>query len=56
MYAVYVRYFWQGNHPIYGHARSIYTDVASPTDLIKEKDPFGTYRIQTTHFVLVSFK
>jgi len=25
IYAVYIRYFWHGNHQIYGHIRCIYT-------------------------------
>jgi hypothetical protein len=29
-YTVYVRYFWQGNHQIYGHIRCIYTVLANP--------------------------
>ena len=27
----YIRYFWQGNHQIYGHARCITTVLANPT-------------------------
>jgi hypothetical protein len=27
---VYIRYFWQGNHQIYGHIRCIYTVLANP--------------------------
>jgi hypothetical protein len=30
-YTVYVRYFWQGNHQIYGHIRCTYTVLAKPT-------------------------
>ena len=30
MYTVYVRYFWQGNHQIYGHMRCIYMVLANP--------------------------
>jgi len=29
-YTVYIRYFWQGNHQIYGHIRCIYTVLANP--------------------------
>jgi hypothetical protein len=29
IYSVYIRYFWQGNHQIYGHIRSIYTVLAN---------------------------
>jgi hypothetical protein len=32
IYTVYIRYFWQGNHQIYGHLRCIYTVLANPTD------------------------
>jgi hypothetical protein len=28
---LYIRYFWQGNHPVYGHIRCIYTVMANPT-------------------------
>jgi len=31
IYTVCIRYFWQGNHHIYGHIRCIYTVLASPT-------------------------
>jgi len=31
IYTVYVRYFWQGNHHIYGHIRCIYTVLANPS-------------------------
>ena len=30
IYIVYIRYFWQGNHQIYGHIRGIYTVLANP--------------------------
>ena len=37
IYTVYIRYFWQGNHCIYGHIRCIYTVLANrrhkPSDL-----------------------
>jgi len=29
-YTVYIRYFWQGHHQIYGHIRCIYTVLANP--------------------------
>jgi hypothetical protein len=32
MYSVNIRYFWQGNHQIYGHIRCIYTVLANPTN------------------------
>jgi hypothetical protein len=31
IYTVYIRYFWQGNHQIYGHIRCIYTVLANTT-------------------------
>jgi hypothetical protein len=31
IYTVYLRYFWQGNHQIYGHIRCIYMVLANPT-------------------------
>ena len=39
---VYLRYFWQGNHQIYGHIRCIYTVLANPThaDLINVFEVF----------------
>ena len=43
---MYVRYFWQGNHQIYGHIRGVYTVLANPTELMKveacENDLDGT--------------
>ena len=30
IYTVYVRYFWQVNHQIYGHIHCIYTVQANP--------------------------
>jgi len=34
IYTVYVRYFWQRNHLIYGHIRCIYTVLANPTHVL----------------------
>jgi len=31
LYTVYIRYFWQGNHQLYGHIRCIHTVLSSPT-------------------------
>jgi len=31
IYTVCIRYFWQGNHQIYGHIKCIYTVLANPT-------------------------
>jgi hypothetical protein len=33
IYTVYIRYFLQGNHQIYGHIRCIYTVLANPNHL-----------------------
>jgi len=30
LHTVYVRYFWQGNHQMYGHIQCIYTVLANP--------------------------
>jgi hypothetical protein len=30
IYTVYIQYFWQENHEIYGHIRCIYTVLANP--------------------------
>jgi len=30
IYTMYIRYYWQGNHQIYGHIRCIYTVLANP--------------------------
>jgi hypothetical protein len=35
IYTVYIRYFWQGNHQIYGHIRCIYTVLANPKHVTK---------------------
>jgi len=37
IYTVYIRYFWQGNHQIYGHIRCIYTVLANPSYRGREK-------------------
>ena len=34
IYTVYMRYFWQGNHRIYGHIRCMYTVLANPTGVL----------------------
>jgi hypothetical protein len=35
IYTVYIRYFWQGNHQIYGHIRRICTVLANPRHLTR---------------------
>ena len=32
IHTVYIRYFWQENHQIYGHIRGACTVLANPTD------------------------
>jgi hypothetical protein len=34
IYTVYPRYFWQGDHQIYGHIRSVYTVLANPNHVL----------------------
>ena len=41
IYTVYIRYFWQGNHQIYGHIRYIYRILANPSDLPCRPVPQG---------------
>ena len=31
IYTVYIRYFWLGNHQMYGHIRRTYTVLTNPT-------------------------
>jgi len=31
IYTVYIRWFWQGTHQMYGHIRSLYMVLANPT-------------------------
>ena len=33
-YTVYIRYFWLGNHQIYGHIRCIYTVLANSRNVV----------------------
>jgi len=35
IYTVYIRYFWQVNHQIYGHIRCVYTVMANPTHVLQ---------------------
>ena len=37
IFTVYIRYFWQGNHQIYGHIRCIYAVLANPTHSASER-------------------
>jgi len=34
IYTVYIRYFWQENHQIYGHIRCIHTVLANPKNKV----------------------
>jgi len=42
IYTVYIRYFWQRNHQIYGHLRCIYTVLANPTYFLSVKQQSDT--------------
>ena len=39
IYMVYIRYFWQGNHQIYGHVWCIYTVLANPDLFVYDVSP-----------------
>ena len=41
IYTVYIRYFWQGKHQIYGHIRCIYTVLANPSYCNAHNTPRG---------------
>ena len=36
IYTVYIWYFWQGNHQIYGYIRCIYTVLANPSHVSQQ--------------------
>jgi len=57
VYTVYIRYFWQGNHQIYGLIRCIYTVLANPThySLIRLRSQF-LFATQGSHCQLQSGK
>jgi hypothetical protein len=44
MYTVYIRYFWQGNHQIYGHIRRTFTVLANPTLAASSSQRLGWYK------------
>jgi hypothetical protein len=46
-YTVHARYFWQGNHQIYGHKRCIYTVLANPSYLT-------VYNLLLTHSLVIT--
>jgi adenosyl cobinamide kinase/adenosyl cobinamide phosphate guanylyltransferase len=48
IYTVCIRYFWQGNHQIYGHIRCIYTVLANPTNTSRHL--FGTFCVACRFF------
>jgi len=60
IYTVYIRYFWQGNHRIYGHIRCIYTVLANPSHVIRMFVPacswpwtsFKKYQSYTVHIYI----
>jgi len=41
IYTVHIRYFWQGNHQIYGHIRCIYTVLANPNYITKHSTAYS---------------
>ena len=41
IYSVYIRYFWQGFHQMYGHIRRIYMVLANPIHLQSESIVWG---------------
>jgi hypothetical protein len=52
IYTVYIRYFWQGNHQIYGHIRCIYTVLANPKYMVTS---LHKYRIYTVYIYIYIF-
>jgi len=54
IYAVCTRYFWQGNHQIYGHIRYVYTVLANPTYscILRSCIMPGTYPLQRSQYLL----
>ena len=53
IYTVYLRFFWQGNHQIYGHIRCIYTVLANPR-LVAYGDKDVGVMSSTAHTVIFS--
>ena len=49
IYTVHTRYFWQGNHQIYGHKWCIYTILANPTSCTKLRRRNGAYEGNQAH-------
>jgi len=41
IYTVYIRYFWQRNHRIYGHIRCIHTVLANPKHSLSHQSGYG---------------
>jgi hypothetical protein len=54
IYTVYIRYFWQGNHQIYGHIRCKHTVLANPTNI--QILPWGYDKLLNTNSWLASNK
>jgi hypothetical protein len=46
---IYIRYFWRGNHQIYGHIRCTYTVLANPMYIAKSRLARTVYT-QCIHF------
>jgi hypothetical protein len=49
IYTVYIWYFWQGNHQIYGHIRCIYTVLANPTHCISTYSIWSLWLLATRY-------
>jgi len=49
IYTVCIRYFWQGNHQIYGHIRCIYTVLANPMYEVMKDETTGLNRCMYTY-------
>jgi len=49
IYTVYIRYFWQGKHQIYGHIWCIYTVLANPTHVCSMRKTAGICPCTYTH-------
>ena len=42
---IYIRYFWQGNKQIHGHIWCIYTVLANPTYILKQRSIGATSEV-----------
>ena len=57
IHTVYIRYFWLGNHQIYGHIRCMYTVLANPSNVCYSQ-PLNTlsYHAHTDHAPMATFR